>query len=255
MLPRAWNITAPSLRLRVDSAVPAAESTVGMRGLVSYRWELALGDTVLTAAEMARLVSGKSDLVQLRGEWVQADHKVLAAAARYVAAHTDPAPITLADMLGELGSGRVDKVPITEVTATGWAADLFDGHHEVEPVEPPVGLKAQLRPYQRRGVTWLATMSRMGCGAILADDMGLGKTIQVLALLLHEREVAQTFPRIGADATAPPGRRCWSARCRWSATGTARRSGSRPTCEFSSTTASGGGPVRNSTRRWPRRIW
>ncbi|WP_405179830.1 DEAD/DEAH box helicase [Nocardia sp. NBC_01377] len=205
LLPRAWNITAPSLRLRVDSAVPAAESTVGMRGLVSYRWELALGDTVLTAAEMARLVSGKSDLVQLRGEWVQADHKVLAAAARYVAAHTDPAPITLADMLGELGSGRVDKVPITEVTATGWAADLFDGHHEVEPVEPPVGLKAQLRPYQRRGVTWLATMSRMGCGAILADDMGLGKTIQVLALLLHEREVAQTFPRIGADATAPPG--------------------------------------------------
>ncbi|WP_327113076.1 DEAD/DEAH box helicase [Nocardia sp. NBC_01730] len=189
LLPRAWSIAEPTMRLRVDSSVPAAESTVGMRGLVSYRWELALGGTVLTAAEMDQLVRGKSDLVQLRGEWVQADHKVLAAAARYVAAHTDDSPVTFADMLGEIASGRVEQVPITEVTASGWAADLLDHAREPEPVASPIGLKAQLRPYQERGLAWLATMSRMGLGAILADDMGLGKTVQVLALLMHEREV------------------------------------------------------------------
>ncbi|WP_431972256.1 DEAD/DEAH box helicase [Nocardia sp. bgisy134] len=188
LLPRAWSISAPSMRLRVESAVPAAESTVGMRGLVRYRWELALGDTVLTEAEMARLIRAKSDLVQLRGEWVQADHKALAAAARYVAAHSDDSPITFADMIGELASSRVEQVPITEVTATGWAAELLDRGHDAEPVPAPSGLKAQLRPYQLRGLSWLVTMSRMGCGAILADDMGLGKTVQVLALLVHERE-------------------------------------------------------------------
>ncbi|WP_405167014.1 DEAD/DEAH box helicase [Nocardia sp. NBC_01499] len=190
LLPRAWNVSAPTMRLRVESAVPAAESTVGMPGLVSYRWELALGDTLLTKAEMQRLVNSKSDLVQLRGEWVQADHKVLAAAARYVAAHTDTSEITFADLIGELGAGRVEQVPVTEVTATGWAADILDRTRELEPITPPVGLKAQLRPYQERGLAWLATMSRMGFGAILADDMGLGKTIQVLALLVHEREAA-----------------------------------------------------------------
>jgi superfamily II DNA or RNA helicase len=190
LLPRAWNISAPTMRMRVDSAVPAAESTVGMRGLVSYRWELALGDTVLTKAEMQRLITSKSDLVQLRGEWVQADHKVLAAAARYVAAHTDDTELTLADLIGELGAGHVAKVPITEITATGWAAELLDQAREPEPVPAPIGLKAQLRPYQERGLSWLATMSRLGCGAILADDMGLGKTVQVLALLVHERETA-----------------------------------------------------------------
>ncbi|NEW36901.1 ATP-dependent helicase, partial [Nocardia cyriacigeorgica] len=52
LLPRAWAVSAPTMRLRVDSAVPAAESTVGLPGLVSYRWELALGDTVLTRDEM-----------------------------------------------------------------------------------------------------------------------------------------------------------------------------------------------------------
>jgi SNF2 family DNA or RNA helicase len=93
-------------------------------------------------------------------------------------------------LIGELGAGHVAKVPITEVTATGWAAELLDQAREPEPVATPIGLKAQLRPYQERGLSWLATMSRLGCGAILADDMGLGKTVQVLALLVHEREAA-----------------------------------------------------------------
>lgn len=190
LLPRAWNIAEPSMRLRVSSPA-AAESTVGLSGLLSYRWELALGDLVLTPAEMERLVSSKSDLVQLRGEWVQADHRALAAAARYVAQHVDDSPITLADMIGELAAERVDNVPVTEVTADGWAAELFARESEPVPVPVPVGLKAQLRPYQERGLSWLATMSRLNCGAILADDMGLGKTIQVLALLVHEREAAQ----------------------------------------------------------------
>ncbi|MFD3594493.1 DEAD/DEAH box helicase [Nocardia sp. NPDC058640] len=189
LLPRAWNIAEPSMRLRVSSPA-AAESTVGLSGLLSYRWELALGDLVLTQAEMERLISSKSDLVQLRGEWVQADHRALAAAARYVAQHADDSPITLADMIGELAAERVDNVPVTEVTADGWAAELFARDIEAEPVPVPVGLKAQLRPYQERGLSWLATMSRLNCGAILADDMGLGKTVQVLALLVHEREAA-----------------------------------------------------------------
>ncbi|MGW4848204.1 SNF2-related protein [Nocardia brasiliensis] len=205
LLPRAWNVSAPTMRLRVESAVPAAESTVGMPGLVSYRWELALGDTVLTKAEMERLVRSKSDLVQLRGDWVQADHKMLAAAARYVAAHADTSEITFADLVGELAAGRVEQVPVTEVTATGWAADILDRTRDLPPIAPPVGLKAQLRPYQERGLSWLATMSRMGFGAILADDMGLGKTVQVLALLVHEREVGGDPPNRTADdrKTAP----------------------------------------------------
>ncbi|MFC9661623.1 SNF2-related protein [Nocardia sp. NPDC127606] len=204
LLPRAWNIAEPSMRLRVSSPA-AAESTVGLSGLISYRWELALGDLVLTQAEMERLISSKSDLVQLRGEWVQADHRALAAAARYVAQHADDSPITLADMIGELAAERVDNVPVTEVTADGWAAELFARESEPEPVPVPVGLKAQLRPYQERGLSWLATMSRLNCGAILADDMGLGKTVQVLALLVHEREVgtAAARPTTAGESTQP----------------------------------------------------
>ncbi|WP_306360584.1 DEAD/DEAH box helicase [Nocardia sp. CC227C] len=202
LLPRAWRITTPSLRLRVQSPA-ATETAVGLGGLVSYRWELALGDTVLTPAEMARIIAAKSDLVQLRGQWVQADHRVLAAAAEYVSGRADATSTTIGGLFAELAANPVTRVPLESITATGWAAELFDTEHPTEPVDPPSGLKAELRPYQQRGLTWLATMSRLGCGAVLADDMGLGKTIQVLALLVHERETPPPRPDSAHGAAAP----------------------------------------------------
>ena len=45
-----------------------------------------------------------------------------------------------------------------------------------------------MRPYQRDGFAWLATLWELGLGGVLADDMGLGKTLQTLALFCHARE-------------------------------------------------------------------
>jgi superfamily II DNA or RNA helicase len=53
--------------------------------------------------------------------------------------------------------------------------------------EQPAMLDAQLRPYQRDGFGWLATLWDLELGGILADDMGLGKTLQALALFCHAR--------------------------------------------------------------------
>jgi non-specific serine/threonine protein kinase len=44
-------------------------------------------------------------------------------------------------------------------------------------------LKADLRPYQQKGVNWLCFLHSLRLGICLADDMGLGKTVQVIALL------------------------------------------------------------------------
>ncbi|AYG03347.1 DEAD/DEAH box helicase [Gryllotalpicola protaetiae] len=60
---------------------------------------------------------------------------------------------------------------------------LTDAPAEAAPV--PEGLTAELREYQRAGLTWLAYLYDHGLGGILADDMGLGKTLQTLALILH----------------------------------------------------------------------
>lgn len=55
-------------------------------------------------------------------------------------------------------------------------------------VRMPESLRTQLRDYQYTGVNWLKWMSELKFGACLADDMGLGKTLQVIALLLLEKE-------------------------------------------------------------------
>ena len=61
------------------------------------------------------------------------------------------------------------------------AALLDAGDAELEPA--PTTLKAQLRPYQQQGYTWLYRLYQNGFGGCLADDMGLGKTLQTLSML------------------------------------------------------------------------
>lgn len=48
-------------------------------------------------------------------------------------------------------------------------------------------LRANLRPYQQAGLTWLQGLRSLSMGGVLADDMGLGKTLQTIAHLLVEK--------------------------------------------------------------------
>ena len=57
----------------------------------------------------------------------------------------------------------------------------------IDEVAPPVGLRTELRPYQRAGLDWLQFLRAYELGGILADDMGLGKTVQALAHILVEK--------------------------------------------------------------------
>lgn len=59
---------------------------------------------------------------------------------------------------------------------------------EIADRDPPDSFVAELRPYQRQGFAWLATLWDLRLGGILADDMGLGKTLQSLALFCQARE-------------------------------------------------------------------
>ena len=50
--------------------------------------------------------------------------------------------------------------------------------------QPPHGLQAKLREYQKDGYNWFRTLDYLGFGGILGDEMGLGKTLQAITLLL-----------------------------------------------------------------------
>ena len=60
---------------------------------------------------------------------------------------------------------------------------LVGGFQGIESAALPADLAAALRPYQERGVAWLAFLRDARLGALLADDMGLGKTLQALCAI------------------------------------------------------------------------
>ena len=50
-------------------------------------------------------------------------------------------------------------------------------------IAQPSMLQCQLKPYQMKGLNWLANLYEQGINGILADDMGLGKTVQSISLI------------------------------------------------------------------------
>ena len=87
------------------------------------------------------------------------------------------------------------------VPAVEWRALLDEVRDPPQPVDPPRGLRATLRPYQADGLAWLAFLWRHRLGGVLADDMGLGKTLQCLALV--QSIVQQGGPRRPFLVVAP----------------------------------------------------
>ena len=73
------------------------------------------------------------------------------------------------------------KAPAVQVSG-----DIMEKLREIsreKEIPVPDDIRAELRPYQKRGYSWLMKNFRLGLGSLIADDMGLGKTLQVITAL------------------------------------------------------------------------
>jgi SNF2 family DNA or RNA helicase len=194
LLPSWWG-SQGRLGLALSAHTTPTEAAVTRGGLSReslgrFDWRLAVGDEVLTEDEIARLVEAKAPLVRLRGKWVAVDPERLRRGLEFL--RGAPGGRARPGELLALAAGQVERetpLPIVSARVDGWLGDLLSGAAEraLRPVDPPPGFTATLRPYQRRGLAWLAFLAGLGLGACLADDMGLGKTVQLLALEARDR--------------------------------------------------------------------
>ncbi|MBE9178821.1 DEAD/DEAH box helicase [Oculatella sp. LEGE 06141] len=186
---------ANRLGLRIKAEPPAnKKQRLGLQSLLNFKWELTIGGQRLSKAEFDRLVALNTPLVEINGEWVELRPQDIKAAQAFFENRKDQRSLSLEDAL-RISTGdtqMIEKLPVLNFEASGSLQELINtlttGNQSVESIEIPQGFRGELRPYQVRGVSWLAFLERWGLGACLADDMGLGKTIQLIALLLHLQE-------------------------------------------------------------------
>jgi len=183
-------------------------SLLGRKAVARYDWQIALGGETLTRDELESLVQLKTPLVRLRGRWVELRPEDLTQADAILNQPPPPGDVSLLDALQLALAPRPTAPDLAgdidvqvEVNTSGWlsnlVAELRHGATTETEASEPVGFQGQLRPYQKRGVAWLAALRRHGLGACLADDMGLGKTPELIALLLHQ-------PRAGLTGRPQP---------------------------------------------------
>jgi SNF2-related domain/SNF2 Helicase protein/Helicase conserved C-terminal domain len=185
------SLAGDGLKLQaVATPVPekVTEAGFSLGALLEFHWQLTLDGELLDADEIAELAEAKRPLIRLRGRWVTLSPALLERLRR-----PPRTRMRMMEALGAVlaGSAEIDGETVT-VVAHGQLADLAARITGIaaapQQLGPPPGLTATLRPYQQRGVAWLAGMCDLGLGGCLADDMGLGKTIQVIGLHLHRRQ-------------------------------------------------------------------
>jgi non-specific serine/threonine protein kinase len=196
----------PRFTARVGTRAPAG---IGLDALLDFELELALDGDPLGNEERNTLLAGEPGLRFLRGRWVEVDPGALratldrmeraAAVARRDGLTFAEAVRLLAGVAQALDEPERDAARWSAIEPGPWLAETLAAMRSPRgdpSVDPGDALKATLRPYQRKGVHFLALLTRLGLGACLADDMGLGKTIQVLSLLLLEQRRGGSRPSL-----------------------------------------------------------
>ncbi|MBM4335532.1 MAG: hypothetical protein FJ108_06410 [Deltaproteobacteria bacterium] len=188
-------------RLLEPDAARRVRASLAPSGIDFFEIDVAWEDeaAALSDGERAQLLASTERFVRLRSGWVRRaageEQEALLAALAELGVEPGAGPrrvgaLALAgasegslDLLQRLA---VDPAAAEHARALRQRVARFAG---VPRVKRPAGLRGKLRPYQRSGVDFLAYVSSLGMGALLADDMGLGKTLQALAWLLHLREL------------------------------------------------------------------
>ena len=182
LLPNAlkqWVRPQTSLSLATSAPGQTVKGYLDLEQMLSFKWQVALGDETLSVEEFSRLVKGMSGIVKIKNQYVLVDqneiNKLLNSLTKE--ASLDAGDLLKAALTEEYQSARI---AISE-QAKKIIADLL----KTDDVALPDDLQADLRPYQERGYEWLYRNARAGFGSIIADDMGLGKTLQVITTILR----------------------------------------------------------------------
>lgn len=193
----AWlkSVTESRMRVRTNASVQSYRSAAGLDQVLSFDWNFSLAGKEIDQDTFRKLVDENREFIRSGDEWFHIDPLWLKR-IRELMEQADAGEWTVKDLLFQEMPEEI--IPIEEddgsddpLLAFSMQQSLRDYVEMVSNKQGlpdagiPVGLKAELRPYQIDGYNWLVFMREHHFGAVLADDMGLGKTVQLISYLLN----------------------------------------------------------------------
>ncbi len=178
------------------STTTSAASYLSFDSLTDYHYEFSMGDETVSPEEWQQLVDMKTPLVNFRGQWMQLDREKMQEMLTFWQQQKDnPDALSVQQLLKKLAE-EGDSLELDNNDNLAEMMTKLNDSSQFSLIENPTRLKAQLRDYQKRGVSWLRYLETLGLNGCLADDMGLGKTMQVIAALILEKQENQTAPTL-----------------------------------------------------------
>jgi SNF2 family DNA or RNA helicase/uncharacterized Zn finger protein len=200
LLPKSLqDLLRPKASVKLSRKSTDEGSFIRLDDLLTFDWQIAIGDQVMTPEEYKKLISNASGLMKYKENYIYVDENDLEKLHKHFAGTK---PLSSYQLLQTALIEEYEGAPvILSNEVKKMIADLTSD----EDVPLPQGLNANLRPYQHRGFSWMYRNMRIGFGSILADDMGLGKTIQVIAILLKMKEEGAFNSKLKALIVVPTG--------------------------------------------------
>ena len=181
--PKGHNSAKLKLKRKTSTATSQNETSYfTAEGLVSFEYSLSLNKQDVDEAEWKKLIANKEELVQFRGEWVQLDLDNMSKILDFWQ-NNKSEDMNILSLLDRAANPDIELDEETDK----FVMSLY-GKQNFAIQETPKNFIGTLRPYQKLGFSWMSYMEQLGLNPCLADDMGLGKTIQVIALIVNNKQ-------------------------------------------------------------------
>ena len=189
----------PKASVKLKTKSGGEGSFIRLDDLLTFDWQIAIGDQIMTPDEYKKLIRNASGLLKFKENYIYVDENDLEKLQKHF---TNSKPLSSYQLLQ---TALMEQYEGTPVILTSEVKEMIRELTSDKDIPLPIGLKAKLRPYQHRGFSWMYRNMRIGFGSILADDMGLGKTVQVIAFLLKMKEEGAINSKQRALVVVPTG--------------------------------------------------
>ncbi len=181
LLPKSLQeLIRPKVSVKVKKK--SGKSYLRLDKLLDFDWQVAIGNEQISKEAFDKLLKTSDGLLKYKSRYIYVSKDDLEKLHKHFSSNKKLSSLQL---LRTVLSGQYNGSAISLTDEVKAMIKEFTGF---KAIPLPKDLRAQLRPYQERGYSWMYKNAQIGFGSVIADDMGLGKTLQVITTLLKFKE-------------------------------------------------------------------